>query len=145
MSKRDWDKARRRSRASSEWWMLDPPTAKQLRFLDELGVTVPPKTKGEASSMIERALSDQEDQGAGGSRVAGAGDPGIWSGHDHRFPGAVEWLMCADCGYGSAGREGRDFQGVEGVEQCPGCGSANTVGTGWVCCFERVNYDDLEE
>jgi hypothetical protein len=123
--------------------MLDPPTAKQLRFLDELGVTVPPKTKGEASAMIDRALADQQDQGAGGSRSRVPAH-GVWSGHDHRFPGAVEWLMCVDCGQGSVGR-GEKFQGVEGLERCPECGSANTVGTGWVCCFEPVSYEDLEE
>ena len=46
--------------------------------------------------------------------------------HDHRAPGAVEWLLCPNCGL-------RGFWGVEGVP-CPSCGEGATVGCGWLCC-----------
>lgn len=48
--------------------------------------------------------------------------------HEHRAPGAVEWLLCGDCG-------AREYQGVEEVTPCPECGSLYGIGTGWVCCF----------
>ncbi len=49
---------------------------------------------------------------------------GRW--HDHRYPGAIEWLSCTRCG-------ARDFVGDEVVEVCPACGG-EVLGVGWLCC-----------
>lgn len=60
--------------------------------------------------------------------------------HDHRFPGALEWLLCPNCGLGAGDADAPGYIGFQGVEDdpCPRCGKRGTIGCGWVCCLGPV-------
>lgn len=55
MTRMDWDRAKRRATPTSKG-----PTAAQLDLLAKFGVTKPPATRSEASTLIGRLLAEEK-------------------------------------------------------------------------------------